>query len=173
MEYMEKECFKCHKVFNLRMFYRHPRMADSHLNKCKDCTKIDNKTSNGKEKRNCWTCKKEFFTRITEIKKGRGVCCSRKCHYEKYRQTSKEETHYTWKGDNVGLSGLHDWVRKHLGRPKKCEHCGIENAKQYDWANKSREYKRDLNDWIRLCRKCHLIYDNVAEKRKITMKLKH
>ncbi len=36
-----KKCFKCHKIKPLRLYYRHKRMADSHLNKCKKCTKKD------------------------------------------------------------------------------------------------------------------------------------
>jgi hypothetical protein len=50
---------------------------------------------------------------------------------------------------------LHRWVRYHLGRPKLCKNCGDTSNRVYQWANISGEYKRDLNDWERLCVPCH------------------
>jgi len=32
-------------------------------------------------------------------------------------------------------------------------------GKKIHWANKSGEYLRDKDDWIRLCCKCHKKYD--------------
>lgn len=73
----------------------------------------------------------------------------------------------TWKGDNVGYRSLHEWVIRLKGTPNICEHCGLDSKvekKRLVWANKSHEYKRDLEDWMRLCYVCHRKYDFPNEK---------
>ena len=67
------------------------------------------------------------------------------------------EKNGNWKGDSVGYFGLHLWIRRKLGKPTKCEHCGKDNlsGKKIHWANISGKYKREISDWIRLCAKCH------------------
>lgn len=54
-------------------------------------------------------------------------------------------------------------MRRNLGTPDTCEECGRTGliGRQIHWANVSKEYKRDLADWIRLCQKCHKAYDLV------------
>lgn len=63
-----------------------------------------------------------------------------------------------WKGESVGYGALHSWVYRVLGKAKKCEWC--ENSSgRIEWANKSRNYKREVEDWIQLCKKCHYKHD--------------
>lgn len=63
-----------------------------------------------------------------------------------------------WRGNKVGLSALHGWVKQYFNKPKKCNVCGIKNG-TIDLANISQKYKRDFNDWEWLCRKCHMNKD--------------
>lgn len=81
----------------------------------------------------------------------------RPCHRKYDRQKGYDGTHSKY-------SALHNWVKRKLGKPQQCEHCGTTEmpkgkTRWFAWANKSREYKRDITDWIRLCRLCHEIYD--------------
>lgn len=63
-----------------------------------------------------------------------------------------------WKGDKISIHALHTWIRRHYGSPgkKKCLHCG---KQAYDWANIDHKYKRDITNFMPLCRKCHMNYD--------------
>ncbi len=60
--------------------------------------------------------------------------------------------------DGSGYSALHTYIRRRLVKPKNCQHCGKE--KKLDLANKSQKYKRDLSDWLWLCKSCHCAYDD-------------
>lgn len=99
---------------------------------------------------------KEFCQKLSERNKGLGI----------KPPTMYDERHPNWKGDNVGYVALHMWVARNLGKPDMCEHCGKSGlqGKRINWANKSREYKRDLNDWLRLCIHCHRQYDKKDKK---------
>ena len=69
----------------------------------------------------------------------------------------KEELNPMWMGNEVGYSGIHEWIKNSLSKPKSCQNCGKE--KRLDLANISQEYKRDIKDWEWLCRKCHMDKD--------------
>lgn len=74
----------------------------------------------------------------------------------------QDEKHNCWKGDGVGYHQLHKWMRKILGTPSLCTHCQSTTAKRFEWVNVSGEYLRVVDDWVRLCKKCHIAYDRNA-----------
>src|SRR3990167_305600 len=49
----------------------------------------------------------------------------------KYPECYQNENHPYWKGDKVGYHGLHRWIARKLGKPKKCEDCGTTKVKMY------------------------------------------
>lgn len=128
---------------------------------------------------NC-PCGKTREIRAYPSKIGRTKYCSQLCKY-KYRIRSKglsyilhKENPTSFKKGNIpankgvasplrkenpGYDALHSWVERWAGKAKEgmCRKCG--GHKNMQWANKSHQYKRDLTDWIRLCKSCHFKYD--------------
>ena len=72
------------------------------------------------------------------------------------------ENHPNWKGDFVGYAQVHQWVKKNKPKPEFCEHCHRRLSK--DLHNKSKTYKRNINDYQWLCHKCHMKLDGISEK---------
>ncbi len=70
-----------------------------------------------------------------------------------------------WKGNKVGYSGLHKWVKRYKGPPKICKMCGRikDNPFSIHWANINHQYKRKLEDFISLCYFCHRQYDKTLD----------
>lgn len=81
----------------------------------------------------------------------------------------KGQIPFNWKGDDVGYDGLHRWVNRYLGKPGTCEHCSKTGlwGRDIHWANKDHQYKRNLTDWLRLCRRCHKKYDKEMHQKAI------
>ncbi len=81
---------------------------------------------------------------------------------------TRGDKHYRWLGDKVGYLGVHAWVIKWKGQPDTCENCGKSglSARKIHWANIDHKYRRVLEDYIRLCAKCHLNYDKKHGYRK-------
>jgi hypothetical protein len=91
-----------------------------------------------------------------------------KKHFEETKQkiseSKKAERNPMWKGSNVGYAALHEWIKNRLDKPPLCSICG--EKPPIDLANKSGEYKRDINDFEWLCRRCHMISDGRMVKLK-------
>lgn len=130
--------------------------------------------------RECKHCSKLFEALFHNVKKGFGNYCSKACSNsanprgftkghgsywteesrKKFRESMSGDKHFAWKGDDASKVAKHTFINGIKGRPKECEHCGIKDPnKVYDWANVDHQYSRDPDDYIRLCRSCHRIYD--------------
>jgi DNA-directed RNA polymerase subunit RPC12/RpoP len=83
---------------------------------------------------------------------------------KRFTAATTGEKHWHWAGKKIGYTALHRWVERHRGKPRFCEHCGTTEAKIFEWCNKSQEYRRDLSDFIRLCRQCHRDMDRIDSK---------
>jgi hypothetical protein len=71
---------------------------------------------------------------------------------------SKGSNAWNWK-DHPNYRTLHRWVQNNKPHSEKCERCGKISPK-LDCANISGNYTRDVNDYIWLCRSCHMRFDN-------------
>lgn len=98
-------------------------------------------------KKKCKNCDKTFIVR--KYRSDIAKACSKQCGYILNRN------------ENPSYNAIHKWVNYNLGTPLECTDCGFqsENRRQFHWANISKEYKRDKDDWIRLCVKCHHNWD--------------
>jgi len=127
---------------------------------------------------NCKRCSKEYKVGLSRWNNGRGRYCSKDCMTADFKgrhlspQSEFQKGQTAWnkgldcvmtigKGDDVGYKGLHLWVQKQRGKPTICEFCGDTSKlpQDYQWANLSGDYLRDIQDWARLCRSCHAYYD--------------
>ena len=76
-----------------------------------------------------------------------------------FKGVFKEDKNPFWRGDSAGKSAMHKWVETWKGKPSKCDVCGTEAKRKYEWANVDHSYKRVLDDYIRMCTPCHRKYD--------------
>jgi len=60
--------------------------------------------------------------------------------------------------DSPEYAAIHHWAQTNLVDTGECEHCGATDRK-LTWANKTGEYLRQADDWLRLCYSCHGVYD--------------
>lgn len=100
-----KECFKCGATKPLSEFYKHPRMKDGHVNKCKDCNKLD-------VSRN----------RLANVERYREYDRKRGSRQDKaYRDGHKERYPNKRKAHSVVSNAIRDGKLK---RGTECEVCG-------------------------------------------------
>ena len=77
------------------------------------------------------------------------------------------KNHYLWDGEKGSYATKHIWISYHYGKANKCENRGKQFLKFpctnmvniFEWANKSHQYKREISDFMQLCKSCHFKYD--------------
>ena len=74
------------------------------------------------------------------------------------KNKTKAEKNPMWKGDSVGYSALHIWIRRNLKIPKHCQIC--KKIKPLDLMNVTGIYNRDMKNWKWGCRECHIHLDH-------------
>jgi hypothetical protein len=86
-------------------------------------------------------------------------------HISSKTEFKENEKNPNWKGDKVGKTALHDWIRKHKPEQEWCEECH-RNKIKVELANLSGKYRRDIKDYKWLCRGCHQKLDYLNGTRK-------
>jgi hypothetical protein len=127
--------------------------------------------------RNCLTCKKEFKPKYNSQKYCSYNCSAKATNNAKgkkwtleSRYNRKKSGNPSWKGNKVGYSGVHTWIKRNWERKGICELCG--SNRYVDWHNKDKKYTRNRNDWEELCRKCHMKEDGRINKPKLPKNFK-
>lgn len=109
---------------------------------------------------------KELREKLSKIHLGK-KCPAVSKRMKEFNKINVGEKHHNWKGDKVGYRAIHSFIVNNYGQPTTCEHCQTGNliGHSIHWASKTREYKRDRENWLRLCAKCHGIHDKVNNLR--------
>jgi len=101
------------------------------------------------------------LTKETDIRVKRYVESSTKTRRKLFKEgklkINLNEKNGMWKGDKVKYHALHAWVKRHKPKSEFCERC--KKRKPFDLANLSGKYKREVNDYKWLCRRCHMKID--------------
>lgn len=150
-----KKCFKCGVEKPLSEFYKHKAMADGHLNKCKECTKIytnkhriDNIEKVRKYDRNRPNAKERVAKNSERIRR---LKAENNEHYIKTISVPKQK----WNKENRYKKNAHLKVKRNItmkdNKPCQCQLCGCNDnnleGHHYD-------YSKPL-DVTWLCKRCH------------------
>lgn len=149
---IDKNCLNCKQPYRVFRLFEQAKYCSRHCfsEAKKALFKGENNPFFGKKHT------KETRDEISKKMKGRPANSG---SFSKEGRRLLEKDHPLWKGEQASYSAKHHWIKLKLGSPNYCQSCKTTLATRYDWHNISREYKRDLNDWIRLCRYCHYRYD--------------
>lgn len=139
-----KRCFKCGTEKPLTEFYAHPMMADGHLGKCKDCTKLD--------------------MRIDRVTKPRVREYDRQRSSQPHRVALRTRISNAWAekypdrrhAQHTASNAFRDGK---IERPVLCEGCGLPKRLQ----RHHHDYSKPLAV-VWLCKPCHAVADKIRRR---------
>lgn len=83
----------------------------------------------------------------------------------------KGKDHWNWNENNPSYRAVHQWLYQTYGNANKCENPNciyprkdrrgnmMVKPKQYQWANITGVYSRDIRNFKQLCSSCHKLFD--------------
>lgn len=106
---------------------------------------------------------KETIKKMSEANKGKILSEETK---RKMSESRKGANNNMWKGNDVGIGAIHDWVKNNNIKPEKCERCNNTKNIQLSFNHLLGNYTREINDYIWLCSSCHKKRDLKIKKQK-------
>lgn len=152
-----KRCFKCGETKPLSAFYKHPRMADGHVNKCKECNKKDVKDNRHSKAEYYREYDRNRPNYIERVSKQNDKVKERYANDEDFKQ-SVLETKERWLESNrhkrIAQNAVSNAVRDgRLDKPPICSCCGTNSERIY-----GHHWSYEEINWLDvmwLCAKCH------------------
>lgn len=151
-EVKHKKCFKCGETKPLSDFYKHPKMADGHVNKCKECNKKDvreNRSKNIEYFREYDRERSKDHTSMRYMKR-MGFRVNR-INYGFVDPSLKKKANY------AVSNAIRD---NRLFRPNYCEHCGREGPPEAHHPSYAEDMRLSV---IWLCTSCHGVVHQLYE----------
>lgn len=138
---MEKACFKCGETKPLDAFYKHPMMADGHLNKCAECTKADAHRTR--------VARIEYYKAYDRMRNKQPRRVEARKERAKANPTARPERDPVKRAARVALGNA--LKRGDVMKPPECQICAVANDRLH---GHHEDYTRPL-DVIWVCAACH------------------
>ena len=114
-------------------------------------------------KRKCLVCESYFFVPPSRLKHSPAKFCSRTCQGKMLSKRQVGNNNPMWRGDKVGIDGIHEWLKNNFGKADRCENPKCEKKSHYyEWSKlENKSYARRRYNFWRLCLICHKKYDKL------------
>ena len=137
----KKACFKCGQVKPLSQFYKQQKMADGHLGKCKDCTKVD-----------VTAHRQANIEEVRAYDRARAIL--------PHRRANAAAVTKAWRAKHPGRNAAQlKAQRQHRKAPSCCQVCGL--PKKLERHHPYYELPLFI---VWACKPCHVILDDIRRK---------